>query len=65
MEAIDITSVSHADIALLDAALRQLAGYHDNAAARSTYERMGFAAQAGEMNMILAGAAYETLKETA
>lgn len=42
----------------------KLTVYHDNPGARAAYDRLGFTASAGETNMVLTGAALETLRET-
>lgn len=42
----------------------KLTVYHDNHAARAAYARLGFSASVGEANMVLTGAALETLRET-
>lgn len=41
----------------------KLTVYQDNPKARAVYDRLGFAAQAGETNMILTGAPLETLRD--
>ncbi len=41
----------------------KLSVYHDNPAARASYDRMGFTAQTGETNMVLTGRALDNLRE--
>ncbi|MCR8725519.1 GNAT family N-acetyltransferase [Frigidibacter sp. ROC022] len=42
----------------------KLTVYDDNPGARAVYDRLGFAAQSGDTNMILTGAALDRLGET-